>query len=111
VFQGAQTGRDVRVPFDRDLHRPRLGENPDRGEVGRLAGLCRGPGTGFVEVGEPVRGDDGKKFVYVEAQGTSALETDPKRAALAAARYGIIRSQALTPRESMELIERLSGEL
>ncbi|MEU5809102.1 helix-turn-helix transcriptional regulator [Streptomyces sp. NPDC047718] len=55
--------------------------------------------------------DDGKKFVYVEVQGTSALETDPKQAALAAARYGIIRSQALTPRESMEFIERLLGEL
>ncbi|MCX4592412.1 helix-turn-helix transcriptional regulator [Streptomyces sp. NBC_01549] len=55
--------------------------------------------------------DDGKKFVYAEAQGTSALETDPKQAALAAARYGIIRSQALTPRESLEFIERLLGSL
>lgn len=55
--------------------------------------------------------DDGKKFVYTEAQGTSALQTDPQQAALAAARYGIIRSQALTPRESLEFIERLLGEL
>ncbi|MBA2811711.1 transcriptional regulator [Streptomyces sp. KM273126] len=47
----------------------------------------------------------GKKFVYAEAQGTSALQTDPDQAALAAARYGIIRSQALTPRESLEFIE------
>lgn len=54
---------------------------------------------------------DGKKFVYAEAQGTSSLETDAERAVLAAARYGIIRSQALTPRESLELIERLLGEL
>ncbi|MFD5699110.1 Scr1 family TA system antitoxin-like transcriptional regulator [Streptomyces lasiicapitis] len=54
---------------------------------------------------------DGKKFVYAEAQGTSALETDPKQAALAAARYGIIRSQALTPRESLEFIEGLLGSL
>lgn len=54
---------------------------------------------------------DGKKFVYAEVQGTSSLETDAERAALAAARYGIIRSQALTPRESLELIERLLGEL
>jgi hypothetical protein len=30
---------------------------------------------------------------------------------LAAARYGIIRSQALTPRESMEFVEKLLGEL
>ncbi|MFG2026210.1 helix-turn-helix domain-containing protein [Streptomyces sp. NPDC048825] len=54
---------------------------------------------------------DGKKFVYAEAQGTSALETDPEQAALAAARYGIIRSQALSPRESSELIEGLLGSL
>ncbi|MFC8900318.1 helix-turn-helix domain-containing protein [Streptomyces cinereoruber] len=55
--------------------------------------------------------EDGKRFVYVEAQGTSALETDPKQAVLAAARYGIIRSQALTPRESLAFIEKLLGEL
>ncbi|MBT2413016.1 transcriptional regulator [Streptomyces sp. ISL-12] len=55
--------------------------------------------------------EDGKKFVYAEAQGTSALETDPKQAALSAARYGIIRSQALTPRESSEFIERVLGSL
>ncbi|MFF4664210.1 Scr1 family TA system antitoxin-like transcriptional regulator [Streptomyces sp. NPDC001282] len=55
--------------------------------------------------------EDGKKYLYVEAQGTSSLETDPKQAALAAARYGIIRSQALTPRESLKFIEKLLGEL
>jgi hypothetical protein len=54
---------------------------------------------------------DGKKFAYTEVQGTSTLQTDPQQAALAAARYGIIRSQALTPRESSEFIERLLGEL
>ncbi|QEV41580.1 helix-turn-helix domain-containing protein [Streptomyces nodosus] len=54
---------------------------------------------------------DGKKFVYAEAQGTSALQTDPEQTALAGARYGIIRSQALSPRESLELIEGLLGSL
>ncbi|MFF4824520.1 helix-turn-helix domain-containing protein [Streptomyces sp. NPDC001312] len=54
---------------------------------------------------------DGKQFVYAEAQGTSALETDPARAALAASRYGIIRSQARTPRESLVFIEGLLGSL
>ncbi|QDY79468.1 helix-turn-helix domain-containing protein [Streptomyces qinzhouensis] len=54
---------------------------------------------------------DGKRFLYVEAQMTSTLETDPEQAALAAARYGIIRSQALKPRESLKFIERLLGEL
>ncbi|WRK37449.1 helix-turn-helix transcriptional regulator [Streptomyces venezuelae] len=55
--------------------------------------------------------EDGKRFVYAGAQGTSALETDPKQGVLAAARYGIIRSQALTPRESLAFIEKLLGEL
>ncbi|MFF0535088.1 helix-turn-helix domain-containing protein [Streptomyces coelicoflavus] len=54
---------------------------------------------------------DGMKFVYAEAQGTSALQTDPEHTALAAARYGIIRSQTLTSRESLELIEGLLASL
>lgn len=54
---------------------------------------------------------DAKKFVYTETQVTGTLETDPEQAALAAARYGIIRSQALSPRESTEFIEGLLGSL
>ncbi|MGW1159539.1 helix-turn-helix domain-containing protein [Streptomyces sp. NPDC002513] len=54
---------------------------------------------------------DGRKFVYAEAQGTSALQTDPEQTTLAAARYGIIRSQALPPRESTEFIEGVLGSL
>ncbi|MGW2131937.1 helix-turn-helix domain-containing protein [Streptomyces coelicoflavus] len=54
---------------------------------------------------------DAKKFVYTEAQGASALQTEPEETVLAAARYGIIRSQALSPRESLEFIEGLLGSL
>lgn len=54
---------------------------------------------------------DGKKFVYAETHGSSTLETDPEQAVLAAARYGIIRSQALSSRESLQFIERLLREL
>jgi transcriptional regulator with XRE-family HTH domain len=54
---------------------------------------------------------DGKRFVYTETQMTGTLETDPEQATLAAARYGIIRSQALCPRESLEFIEGLLGSL
>ncbi|MER5480844.1 helix-turn-helix transcriptional regulator [Streptomyces sp. NPDC002734] len=54
---------------------------------------------------------DGKQFVYAETQGTSSLESDPPRAALAASRYGIIRSQALNPRESLAFIEGLLRSL
>lgn len=54
---------------------------------------------------------DGKKFLYVEAQGTSSLVTEPERTVVAGARYGIIRSQALSARESLRFIEKLLGEL
>ncbi|MCX5557218.1 helix-turn-helix transcriptional regulator [Streptomyces sp. NBC_00038] len=54
---------------------------------------------------------DGKKFVYAEAQGIGSLQTDPEQTVLAAARYGIIRSQALSPRESMNFIEGLLASL
>jgi transcriptional regulator with XRE-family HTH domain len=53
----------------------------------------------------------GKKFAYAEAQGTSALQTDPDQVVLTAARYGIIRSQALSPRESLDFIEGLLRSL
>jgi transcriptional regulator with XRE-family HTH domain len=55
--------------------------------------------------------NDGKQFRYAEAQGTSTLETDPVETRLSAALYGIIRSQALTPRESLEFGVKLPGEL
>ncbi|WP_445396782.1 helix-turn-helix domain-containing protein [Streptomyces sp. LE64] len=54
---------------------------------------------------------DGKKFVYSETHATSTLETDTEVTVLAGARYGIIRSQALAPRESLDFIEGLLGEL
>lgn len=54
---------------------------------------------------------DGKKLVYSENHTNSVLDTDPEQTALAAARYGIIRSQALTPRESLDFIEGLLGSL
>ncbi|MFE9618677.1 helix-turn-helix domain-containing protein [Streptomyces sp. NPDC006384] len=54
---------------------------------------------------------DGKKFVYAEARGVGSLQTDPEQGVLAATLHGIIRSQALSPRESTEFIERLLGSL
>ncbi|WP_442817405.1 helix-turn-helix domain-containing protein [Streptomyces sp. NBC_01216] len=53
----------------------------------------------------------GQQLVYTEVQGRSSLLTDREEARLAAARYGIIRSQALSPRETMRFIEKLLGEL
>ncbi|WTD22406.1 helix-turn-helix domain-containing protein [Streptomyces hirsutus] len=53
----------------------------------------------------------GEQFVYAEVQGNSSLETKRDETNLAAARYGIIRSQALPPRESLDYIVKLLGEL
>ncbi|MGW1654307.1 helix-turn-helix domain-containing protein [Streptomyces atratus] len=44
---------------------------------------------------------------YLEVQNISRLITDPEEVRVLAARYGCIRSQALTPRKSSALIERL----
>ncbi|MEU4877268.1 helix-turn-helix transcriptional regulator [Streptomyces sp. NPDC021608] len=53
----------------------------------------------------------GEQFVYAEVQGRSNLMTKRDETSLAAARYGIIRSQALSPRESLDHIAKLLGEL
>lgn len=55
--------------------------------------------------------EGGEQFTYMEVQGRSSLLTDREEVRLAAARYGIIRSQALTPRETLGFIEKLLGEL
>ncbi len=48
---------------------------------------------------------------YVEAQGINRLITEPDRVRILAARYGSIRAQALTPDESLALVEKLLGDL
>ncbi|MFB7668794.1 helix-turn-helix domain-containing protein [Kitasatospora sp. NPDC056138] len=51
------------------------------------------------------------QVAYVEVQHVSRLITDPEEVRILAARYGSIRGQALTPRESLTLIEKMLGEL
>ncbi|MEU8624441.1 helix-turn-helix transcriptional regulator [Streptomyces sp. NPDC048669] len=52
----------------------------------------------------------GQRLAYAEVQGDSRLYTGRAMVRELEARYGIIRSQALTPRESLEFIEKLLGE-
>ncbi|WP_405696250.1 helix-turn-helix domain-containing protein [Streptomyces sp. NBC_01185] len=52
----------------------------------------------------------GQRIAYAEVQGDSRLYTGRATVRELEARYGIIRSQALTPRESSEFIEKLLGE-
>ncbi|WP_274562022.1 helix-turn-helix domain-containing protein [Streptomyces spiramyceticus] len=47
---------------------------------------------------------------YTEVQNHTRLATDAEEVRILAARYGSIRAQALTPRESLELIERMQAD-
>ncbi|WP_193458413.1 MULTISPECIES: helix-turn-helix domain-containing protein [Streptomyces albogriseolus group] len=53
----------------------------------------------------------GEQIGYLEVQGRSILVTDRDEVRSLSARYGIIRSQALTPRESLGFVEKVLGEL
>jgi transcriptional regulator with XRE-family HTH domain len=56
----------------------------------------------------PKRGD---QIGYLEVQGRSMLVTGRDEVRAISTRYGIIRSQALTPRESLGYVEKVLGEL
>ncbi|WMX45639.1 helix-turn-helix domain-containing protein [Streptomyces roseicoloratus] len=52
-----------------------------------------------------------REVAYTETYGYARLITDPEEVRMYTERYGIIRAQALTPHESLELIEKMLGEL
>ncbi|MFP8903301.1 helix-turn-helix domain-containing protein [Streptomyces atacamensis] len=54
---------------------------------------------------------DGTTVGYSEAQLTSRLVSDPREVQILEMRYGMIRAQALPPRESLAFIEKLLGEM
>ncbi|MFP8885777.1 helix-turn-helix domain-containing protein [Streptomyces mangrovi] len=54
---------------------------------------------------------DGTAVAYSEAQLITHLVSDPKEVQVLELRYGIIRAQALSPRESSAFIEKLLGEI
>jgi transcriptional regulator with XRE-family HTH domain len=51
-----------------------------------------------------------RRMGYVEVQSESALHSEPKKVGALESTYGILRAQALTPRESLTFIEKLLGE-
>ncbi|MGV9892547.1 helix-turn-helix domain-containing protein [Streptomyces sp. NPDC003395] len=57
-----------------------------------------------------LRLQDGSTVGHIEVQHISRMITAPKEAQLLDIRYGIIRAQALSPRESTAFIEKLLGE-
>ncbi|MBB5798938.1 helix-turn-helix transcriptional regulator [Streptomyces caelestis] len=54
--------------------------------------------------------DKGQRLAYAEVQDHSRLYTDAAYLRTLEARYGILRSQALTPSESVAFIEQLMGD-
>ena len=54
---------------------------------------------------------DGRRFAYSEGQQNGRLIADVKEVSLLQQRYDTLRSQALNPKESRGLLERLRGEL
>lgn len=54
--------------------------------------------------------DKGQRIAYAEVQDDSRLYTEVSKVRELEARYGILRSQALTPSESTASIEKLMGE-
>ncbi len=53
---------------------------------------------------------DGNSGRPLGGPASNRLISDPKEVQILEMRYGIIRSQALTPRESLILIEKVLGE-
>ncbi|GAA3214304.1 Scr1 family TA system antitoxin-like transcriptional regulator [Streptomyces thermocoprophilus] len=54
---------------------------------------------------------EGRRLGYSEGQQNGRLISDPKEVSLLCRRYDTLRSQALNPKESRDLLERLRGEL
>lgn len=54
---------------------------------------------------------EGRRLGYSEGQQNGRLISDPKEMSLLCQRYETLRSQALSPNESRDLLERLRGEL
>jgi transcriptional regulator with XRE-family HTH domain len=53
---------------------------------------------------------EGRRIAYVEAHKDSRLYTERKSVRVFEEQYGILRAEALTPRESLACIEKLLGE-
>ncbi|WP_408057016.1 Scr1 family TA system antitoxin-like transcriptional regulator [Streptomyces changanensis] len=53
---------------------------------------------------------DGSTVGHNEVQLISRVITDPREVQLPDIRYGAIRAQALSPRESLTFIEKIPGE-
>lgn len=51
-----------------------------------------------------------RRMAYMEVQGVSALHSEPKKVSPLESTYGLLRAQAMTPRESQAFIMKMLGE-
>lgn len=72
--------------------------------------LSRGEHAGLAGPFTLMESKDGRRIAYAEVQSDSRLYTDRSRVRQLEATYGVIRAQALTPTESLALVERLLGD-
>lgn len=75
-----------------------------------MAGSSRWPGRLQEIVIELLKFADGTAVGRSDGAFSGRRLTDPKQLRILELRYGTIRAQALPPRESLALIERLLGE-
>lgn len=72
--------------------------------------LCREENSGLGGPFRLLKLKDGVSVGLNEVQLTNRVITEPKETTVLDMRYGIIRAQALTPRESLAFIEKMLGE-
>ncbi|GAB2774530.1 helix-turn-helix transcriptional regulator [Streptomyces chlorus] len=105
------------------LHRPLGGETVWRGQMEHLmlAGeqrnveiqtmpLSRKQHAGLAGPFTLMETKDERRIAYTEVQGDSHVHTERGKVRELEAAYGSLRAQALTPAESLSLIEKLLGE-
>lgn len=111
------------VQCESTLRRPLGGRMVMRGQLERLLLVGRFPNVdlqvlplsheenpGLAGSFRLLRLRDGTTVGHLEVQHISRVIADPKEVQLLEMRYGAIRAQALSPRESLALIEKVLGE-
>ncbi|MFE5191846.1 Scr1 family TA system antitoxin-like transcriptional regulator [Streptomyces sp. NPDC056628] len=111
------------VQCESTLRRPIGGRMVMRGQLERLLEVAELPNvdlqvlplsheenSGLAGSFRLLRLKDGTTVGHVEVQHISRVISEPKEVQLLDIRYGTIRAQALSPRESMALIENVLGE-
>ncbi|ALV51519.1 helix-turn-helix transcriptional regulator [Streptomyces althioticus] len=111
------------VQCESTLRRPLGGRMVMRGQLERLLAVGRFPNVdlqvlplsheenpGLAGSFRLLRLRDGTTVGHLEVQHISRVIADPKEVQLLEMRYGAIRAQALSPRESLALIEKVLGE-